>query len=181
MELFWAKGFVGASLGELEKRTGLRRSSLYLAFGDKRRLFERALDAYLQGHIDDTLAAMEADGAGLQEIEEYFSGLALWIRADPVRARHGCLLVNIMVELAAEDVAARKRCMAYRLRLHRAFRHAVEGAVADGNVTPARVDLDAELLVGVAVSLHLDVRLDPRATASRCDAIAAAVRTGGLL
>jgi len=39
MEVFWAKGFEGASMRDLVVATGLKKGSLYAAFGDKRAMF----------------------------------------------------------------------------------------------------------------------------------------------
>ena len=49
MQAFWAKGYESTSLDDLCEATGLGRSSLYAAFGDKRGLYLRALDRYEDG------------------------------------------------------------------------------------------------------------------------------------
>ena len=41
MQVFWSKGYEAASLDDLCEGTGLNRSSLYAAFGDKHALFAR--------------------------------------------------------------------------------------------------------------------------------------------
>lgn len=41
-DLFWEQGYEKTSIGELEKKTGLDRSSLYHAFGNKHALFRAA-------------------------------------------------------------------------------------------------------------------------------------------
>ena len=46
MQTFWTHGYEGTGVAELERATGLLRQSLYGAFGDKRRLFMRAVDYY---------------------------------------------------------------------------------------------------------------------------------------
>ena len=46
MVVFWEKGFLGASLQDLMKATGLNKQSLYNAFGDKQELFLKALGLY---------------------------------------------------------------------------------------------------------------------------------------
>lgn len=44
--VFWAKGFDGATIDDLVERMGVRRPSLYAIFGDKSTLFMRCLEAY---------------------------------------------------------------------------------------------------------------------------------------
>lgn len=47
MRLFWAKGYGATSMQDLEAATGLTRTSLYNAFGNKNRLFKQALGLYI--------------------------------------------------------------------------------------------------------------------------------------
>lgn len=44
--VFWAKGFDGATIDDLVEGMGVRRPSLYAIFGDKATLFMRCLEAY---------------------------------------------------------------------------------------------------------------------------------------
>ena len=46
MHVFWRKGYEATSLADIMAATGLSKSSLYAAFGDKRSLFLAALSAY---------------------------------------------------------------------------------------------------------------------------------------
>lgn len=46
MEVFWAKGYAGASMAELTDAMGINSPSLYAAFGTKEELFEQAVDLY---------------------------------------------------------------------------------------------------------------------------------------
>ena len=48
MDRFWRSGYCGTSLDDLCAATGLSRSSLYAAFGDKHVLYLTALDLYWQ-------------------------------------------------------------------------------------------------------------------------------------
>lgn len=45
-EVFWAKGFDGATIDDLVEKMGVGRPSLYAIFGDKSTLFMRCLEAY---------------------------------------------------------------------------------------------------------------------------------------
>src|SRR6202162_4156030 len=49
LQVFWRKGYEGATLADLTKAVGVNRPSLYAAFGDKEALFRKALDRYLNG------------------------------------------------------------------------------------------------------------------------------------
>lgn len=54
VEVFWTRGFQGASMTELTKAMGLTAPSVYAAFGDKEALFRSAITHY-----------SETDGAGI--------------------------------------------------------------------------------------------------------------------
>src|SRR5213594_2671193 len=74
MEVFWRKGYEGASLPDLTKAMGINRPSMYAAFGNKEALFRRALDRYAQGpahYVSDALNAPTAREA----IERLFFGV----------------------------------------------------------------------------------------------------------
>jgi AcrR family transcriptional regulator len=51
LRVFWERGFTGTSVADLVVATGVGRASLYGAFGDKDRLFQRVLDHYLKGAV----------------------------------------------------------------------------------------------------------------------------------
>ena len=55
MQVFWAKGYKATSLRNICASTGLGRSSLYAAFGDKRGLYLKALDRYEGAGVDRVL------------------------------------------------------------------------------------------------------------------------------
>jgi AcrR family transcriptional regulator len=52
MRVFWERGFDGTSVADLEAATGLVRTSLYGAFGDKEKLFLRVLERFGQRYTD---------------------------------------------------------------------------------------------------------------------------------
>lgn len=51
IDVFWRRGFGGASLGELTRAMGINRPSLYAAFGDKAQLFTAALHRYVDRNM----------------------------------------------------------------------------------------------------------------------------------
>lgn len=46
LEVFWAKGYEGASLPDLTEAMGINKPSLYAAFGNKEQLFLKAIELY---------------------------------------------------------------------------------------------------------------------------------------
>ena len=121
MEIFWSNGYQGTSLPDLLHATGLSRSSLYAAFGDKHGLFLLALDRY----IADAMARIDQEMDGRRDP---WDGLRLFLsgyvqRNSGARGRKGCLVVATAMELAGKDADVEKRI--------RGFFQAVEGRLAD--------------------------------------------------
>lgn len=61
VDVFWAKGFDGASLDDLTGAMKLSRPSLYAMFGDKAGLFNAAIDAYAAGIGSEAVEAFAAE------------------------------------------------------------------------------------------------------------------------
>lgn len=101
MRLFWAKGYGATSMQDLERATGLTRSSLYNAFGNKNQLFKQALGLYVQlvqekfQRIVEQAATAKAAVGGLLEavIDLHFS------KDSP----GGCLVVLSVMESSQHD------------------------------------------------------------------------------
>jgi AcrR family transcriptional regulator len=51
VDVFWRRGFDGASLSELTSAMGINRPSLYAAYGDKDQLFQTALRRYVDRNM----------------------------------------------------------------------------------------------------------------------------------
>jgi TetR/AcrR family transcriptional regulator, transcriptional repressor for nem operon len=136
LQVFWSKGFEGATLDELEAATGLGRGSLYAAFGGKRELFLKAFERYLASAAEGELAALSAPGAGRAAIVAVFRGLARGALAD--REQRGCMATNCAVELAARDPDVAARVGRNLDRLERGFERAVRQAQAAGEIPAGR-------------------------------------------
>jgi TetR/AcrR family transcriptional repressor of nem operon len=98
---FWDTGYAATSLEDLLRVSGLGKGSLYAAFGDKHRLFLRALRnytdvsrGYLQEMLDSAPRALDALRAFVMAPVNDTGGEA---------ARRGCLMANSTSELAAAD------------------------------------------------------------------------------
>ena len=50
LDVFWRKGYEGASICDLTAAMGINPPSLYAAFGNKEELFRKALDRYVEMH-----------------------------------------------------------------------------------------------------------------------------------
>ena len=91
LEVFWARGYEGATLPELTMAMGINRPSLYAAFGNKEQLFRKALDRYQTGPMSFLTEALRKPTARAV-VEAIFSGFVRMQR-DRDKAR-GCLIVS---------------------------------------------------------------------------------------
>lgn len=173
-DLFWQRGYASTSLTDLEAATGLSRSSLYLTYGSKRGLFDRALRNYLEELIWPMLAPMEATGAGGEEIAGYFLAQAANLKGSPDSVLTcGCLIANTSTELNVLDAEAVQLVLEYRTRVRAAIFHALGGMAQSVHDRKAKADILAAAQIGVMIS----ARVDPIAAAKLAETIATDVKT----
>jgi AcrR family transcriptional regulator len=172
--VFWSQGYEGTTISDLEAATGLSRSSLYQAFGNKRALFDAALEEYGQSFVYRRLGEVERDGAGLGEAAEFFLSLARHFRL--AGSQQGCLQINALAELAGRDAAATLDGARLVDRFRSAFSHALMSAASHGQMEEEQVRCRAEMLAASALGVWLAVRVDNRAAAATCRAIASEIQ-----
>ncbi len=132
MQAFWAKGYESTSLDDLCEATGLGRSSLYAAFGDKRGLYLRALVRYEDGVEERIAAALARPVPVRKAIAAFVDRLISDIVAGP--GRRGCFIGNCAAELARGDRGAATRVRKSLERIEAAFRDALARAKAEGEI-----------------------------------------------
>jgi TetR/AcrR family transcriptional repressor of nem operon len=173
-DVFWQRGYASTSLADLEAATGLSRSSLYVTYGSKRALFDRALRNYLEEVIWPLLAPMEAPGAGREEIVGYFLAQAANLRRSRRSVRtQGCLFANISTELNVLDSEAVQVVLEYRNRVRAAIFHALGGMAESVHDREAKADI----LVAAQIGVMISARVDPSAAAKLAETIATDVKT----
>jgi len=91
--------------GDLVAQTGITAASLYNAFGDKRALYQKALDHYVESSVADRIRHCEVLPPR-QAIEAFFEDIVKRSLND--RDRKGCMLVNAALDVAPHDPAFRQ-------------------------------------------------------------------------
>jgi TetR/AcrR family transcriptional repressor of nem operon len=134
MQVFWSKGYESTSLDDLCEATGLGRSSLYAAFGDKHGLYLRALDRYEEGSAARINDALTRPLPVREAIGSFVGRLVDEIAAGP--GRRGCFIGNCAAELARHDSDAAARVRRSLERIETAFRDALGRAQARGELAP---------------------------------------------
>lgn len=102
-EAFWRLGYDGASMHEIEAATGLRKQSLYREFGDKRAMYQAALEHYERNEVAHAVDVLQQRGSARRRFERLFDELI-----EECDAR-GCFMCNASVDQAPHDTEARER------------------------------------------------------------------------
>src|SRR5207237_2494661 len=153
LEVFWARGYEGATRPELTRAMGINRPSLYAAFGNKEQLFRKALDRYQTGPMSFLTEALRKPTARAV-VEAIFSGFVRMQR-DRDQAR-GCLVVSGALACGEEAETVRRELARLRQAIVTTLRERFERAVQDGDL-PAETDCatlarsTATVLNGLAV------------------------------
>lgn len=136
LQVFWRKGYEGASLSDLTKAAGVNRPSLYAAFGDKEALFRKALDRYLNGPAAYTQEALKEPTARAV-VERLLRGAAD-LNTAPSNPG-GCLTVQGALACGEAADSIRQELAAYRAAGEGALRRRFQRAKSDGDL-PATVN-----------------------------------------
>ncbi len=107
MHVFWDKGYEATSLTDLTEATGLKRGSLYNAFGDgKQELFFRSLQKYDTEQRAAIIRQLEAIESPIEAFETLFDALVQQAMADT--EKKGCLLVNTALNMTHHNEAVQE-------------------------------------------------------------------------
>lgn len=134
LDVFWRKGFEGASYSDLTEAAGVERPALYSAFGNKEALFRRALERYgerYMTHIPEALALPIS-----REVVAHllYSSLDLNTRYPD---KTGCLGINGAVAGSDEAAPVRQALIDFRADGEMQLRERFERAKAEGDLPPA--------------------------------------------
>lgn len=156
--LFWRAGVGAVGVAQLSSETGLSRSSLYNAFGDKHGLYLAAVDRYLTARALPAFARLAGATEGLAAIQRFFDDLIAARCSGPHRG-WGCLIVNGSIELADTDAQARIRFDRHADALRAALATALTRArVAEAIAPDTDVASHSELLTLLAYGLTVRSR-----------------------
>jgi TetR/AcrR family transcriptional repressor of nem operon len=137
MKLFWSRGYEATSMQDLVEHTGVNRASLYATYGDKRKLFLKALRMYDDGMRRQRLRELEQHPSPRTSIRALLSAFA----AHPPgrKPSPGCFLNNTALELAARDREAGRIVAGAQREIEAFFFRAITRGQQQGEVG-TRVD-----------------------------------------
>lgn len=137
LEVFWRKGYEGASIADLTEAMGINKPSLYAAFGNKEDLFRKALERYTQekiAYFTEAVAAPTARGVA----ERLLFG-AVDMLTDPAHPV-GCLVTKGAMTCGDEAPSVREKIDHIRIDYETRMHARLERAKQDGEL-PADADV----------------------------------------
>jgi len=138
LQVFWLKGYEGASLSDLTEAMGITRPSLYAAFGNKEALFRKAVDRYQGWAKDASYRALNAPTS--REVVEQMMRLAADWHTDPCHPR-GCMIMQGTLACGSDAEAFREemvsRCAEGVTAMQERFEQAKSEGDLPGDADPA--------------------------------------------
>jgi AcrR family transcriptional regulator len=131
LQVFWRKGYEGASMADLTETMGITKPSLYSAFGNKEELFRKALDRYVDGPGGYFQVALAKPTArAVVEHLLYESAAAV---TDPNHPP-GCLAVQGALSCGDAAESIKQELMSRRAKGEQDLRQRFERAIAEGDL-----------------------------------------------
>lgn len=150
---FWAHGFEGSGLSDLEVATQLSRKSLYNALGDKQAMFLAALTQFRHHAVRENLKPLHKPDAGRAQIGEVLNGLAQLART--ADGALGCMICNTSREDIAANPLVRSQIDGYFQDMETAFLTAIERGQSRGDIKDRDPTALARLCLGAVVSISV--------------------------
>ncbi|MDG4796672.1 TetR/AcrR family transcriptional regulator [Micromonospora sp. WMMD1082] len=125
LEVFWEKGYEGASLSELTGAMGITKTSMYAAFGNKEQLFRKVVERYTAGPASYGMRALEEPTARRVSEALLHGAVRATTRAE---VPSGCLGVQSALTTGESGLPAREALIDWRndarVRLEERFERA---------------------------------------------------------
>jgi TetR/AcrR family transcriptional regulator, transcriptional repressor for nem operon len=106
IEVFCIKGYEASSTEDLLLAMKMGKGSLYHTFGSKRELFDKSLDHYIDGYLEQFDQDLEKSNKPIALIKKFIMDIAV---DNLERHRKGCFLGNSVVGLSGTDPEMAKR------------------------------------------------------------------------
>ena len=172
-DAFWKSGYAGTSLDDIAAATGMNRPSLYAAFGDKQKLYLKALAHYSELRHAEIRAALASDRPLPEALMSvYEAALSIYFSGD-ARPR-GCLVVGTAVTEAVEDSKVRSNLAEGILAFDADFEARFQRSQKNGEL---KRDADPAALAVLATATMHTIAIRARAGIPRCDLLELARKT----
>lgn len=160
LQVFWTRGYEGASLAELTEAMGITKPSLYACFGNKEALFHKALDLYERDKLCYMRSALQEPTARGVAERLLRGTLQMQVGGDDPRA---CLGVISMVACTTQAESIKTDVIARRASSDKALVERLERAKVEGDL-PVGIEPGAMATYLTAVIQGMGVQASGGAT-----------------
>lgn len=161
VEMFWTQGYAATSLDDIAATTGLKRSSLYAAFGNKQAMYLAVTERFADA-MRAELARIPHEGIGLRaRLGAFFARvIAIYTAGETPR---GCLIFGTAPSEAVSDPVIAARLGDILAELDATLAALFAAAIKAGEV---RADTSAEAAGRACAAIQHSLSLRARAGAS---------------
>ncbi len=161
LEIFWKRGFEGASIAELTETLGINKPSLYAAFGNKEEIFKKALSRYVAGPVAFIQEVVNHPTAF--EVAQNFLIKAVEFFTDTKHPK-GCLIVQAALSVSTDSLMVKDLLANYRYSYEHLLAKRFEKAKEEGDLPN---DANAETLAKFLSTLHQGMSVQVTSGASK--------------
>ncbi len=169
MAVFWERGYEGTSLEELLEAMRINPSSLYSAFGDKERLFQMAIDHYLEGPGSYMVPILENEPTTKGAFEKLVRAAAKELTRPDQPS--GCMLSLALNHCSPAAASVQAALTERRAKSLARLQARIEHGIAEGELPPKT---DARELARFFMTILQGMSVQARDGASRDSLLATA-------
>lgn len=154
INLFLAKGYVGATTKELAEKAGVAKGTLYWHFKSKDEILEKVLDRFSEEMYDVAFKKVEeTDGGFLDKFKVLYRYITEF-----ARDKKELLLVSntVLGELAGTGSVAEEKIKRIQMRAQGFFKMLIEEGQREGVVKRGLdADIQAHIIIASFIGMHL--------------------------
>ena len=160
MQVFWEKGYEGASINDLTEAMDVNPPSLYAAFGDKETLFLATIERYAESHRDQTCPEQATAREAVHDYLKYKANL-LSGAGHP----RGCMLMVAFFTAANASPKLQRVLAQKRVEVRDHLKERIKRGIRAGDV-PAGTDAEelADFYLAVSAGMAQQARDGASAT-----------------
>ena len=137
-DVFWALGYEGATLTDLQEAMGgISAPSFYAAFGSKEQLFREVVEYYCKSEGAPTIRALTETPTARASIQAMLEAVVEFL-CQPGKPR-GCMIVLGGINCAQENQGVQNHLREIRLQAQKYIKQRLDRGVTEGDVS-AEVD-----------------------------------------
>jgi len=145
MDVFWKKGYSGASMRDLTEAMGINSSSLYNTIGDKHQLFVKCIKNYTDSRKEAAVKQFQNVSNPIDAIEQFINGAVHSITNEP----NSCLAIKTTFEMAIDDLEVQNILRTDNAFTYNLIFHLVEKAIAKKQI---KISNDAAMLTDYIIN-----------------------------